>query len=326
MKNTKYIISLILVLSIAASFAFAACDTATTPPGHVCRHLCPICDKCTDATCDDPECEDKCTGHAEDNNGKPSDDGNQQQTPPSDNGNDDEQTTPPSSEEDENNPPSTGGEEDENNPPSTGGEDVPINPEVPTDSLTVTLLGLDVSGITTNFASSEAWTDYTRTLDGPAEGSRFYLPYGSLQMGSSLLFVSREGFKLVGWKCSEHEGVVHAPGENHPVTKAVTFTAVWQLKQASSDFDGIYVADEPFVVIWAGVTFIRLEIVGTTLVFYDEGGGEFQQIELDINGNVAVGTNGSFITFTLTLDGDTLTVSAKRNIGAAIVGVFTKQN
>ena len=31
---------------------------------HVCGHKCPTCGKCTDATCTDPVCAEKCPGHA----------------------------------------------------------------------------------------------------------------------------------------------------------------------------------------------------------------------------------------------------------------------
>ncbi len=33
------------------------------PETHTCKHVCPTCGKCTDATCQDPVCADKCPGH-----------------------------------------------------------------------------------------------------------------------------------------------------------------------------------------------------------------------------------------------------------------------
>ena len=41
-------------------------DGGTTPPTptHTCEHVCPTCGKCTDMTCADPACADKCQGHS----------------------------------------------------------------------------------------------------------------------------------------------------------------------------------------------------------------------------------------------------------------------
>ncbi len=33
------------------------------PETHTCKHVCPTCGKCTDSTCTDPVCKDKCQGH-----------------------------------------------------------------------------------------------------------------------------------------------------------------------------------------------------------------------------------------------------------------------
>lgn len=38
-------------------------EQATTPEEHVCESVCPLCGKCTDETCTDPVCADKCEGH-----------------------------------------------------------------------------------------------------------------------------------------------------------------------------------------------------------------------------------------------------------------------
>lgn len=54
----KKIISIVLVLILVCT-VLAACNT------HECQHQCLYCEKCTDATCKDKACQDKCEGHPE---------------------------------------------------------------------------------------------------------------------------------------------------------------------------------------------------------------------------------------------------------------------
>ncbi len=55
----KRLVALLLVLAmlVAIVTVAAACDK------HECKHVCETCGKCTDATCTDPACKDKCPGH-----------------------------------------------------------------------------------------------------------------------------------------------------------------------------------------------------------------------------------------------------------------------
>ncbi len=55
----KRLVALLLVLAMlfAVVTVIAACDK------HECKHVCETCGKCTDATCTDPACKDKCPGH-----------------------------------------------------------------------------------------------------------------------------------------------------------------------------------------------------------------------------------------------------------------------
>ncbi len=59
MTKSKKLMALLLVLAMlfAVVTVIAACDK------HECKHVCETCGKCTDATCTDPACKDKCPGH-----------------------------------------------------------------------------------------------------------------------------------------------------------------------------------------------------------------------------------------------------------------------
>ena len=61
MRKNKIVVLLLLATIFAFSMAFAACNIQEQ---HVCKHVCETCGKCTDATCTDPVCADKCPGHA----------------------------------------------------------------------------------------------------------------------------------------------------------------------------------------------------------------------------------------------------------------------
>ena len=60
--NTK-----VTATSTVANTVKAEISVAVTaePAPHVCGHVCPTCGKCTDNTCTDPVCADKCPGHGE---------------------------------------------------------------------------------------------------------------------------------------------------------------------------------------------------------------------------------------------------------------------
>lgn len=66
MKNVKNIFVVILMaVFVACMFSVAACSENTDPPTetHVCMHVCPVCGKCTDITCTNEVCKNKCEGH-----------------------------------------------------------------------------------------------------------------------------------------------------------------------------------------------------------------------------------------------------------------------
>ena len=56
--------SIAISLFIICLLFLVACDNSTP---HVCESKCPTCNKCTDLTCNDDACSDKCQGHEEDN-------------------------------------------------------------------------------------------------------------------------------------------------------------------------------------------------------------------------------------------------------------------
>ncbi|MCH5152055.1 MAG: hypothetical protein J1F65_05315 [Clostridiales bacterium] len=60
MTKTKKIVALLVV--VAMLFTFVAAIAACAEP-HECGHVCETCHKCTDATCEDKVCADKCEGH-----------------------------------------------------------------------------------------------------------------------------------------------------------------------------------------------------------------------------------------------------------------------
>lgn len=70
-KMKKVLAASALVLSVGASAALVGCVTPNKPgpddkDPHVCEHVCDECQKCTDLTCTDPVCSDKCEGHTPD--------------------------------------------------------------------------------------------------------------------------------------------------------------------------------------------------------------------------------------------------------------------
>ena len=61
MKKLWYLLT---VFIMAFGLCLAACDTsAPTPTPHECESECPTCGLCTDATCEEDACEEKCQGH-----------------------------------------------------------------------------------------------------------------------------------------------------------------------------------------------------------------------------------------------------------------------
>ena len=66
----KKILSLLLVLVLAVGVMTSCEDILSKIPGlggeqHTCESVCPDCNKCTDADCNDSACSDKCQGHHE---------------------------------------------------------------------------------------------------------------------------------------------------------------------------------------------------------------------------------------------------------------------
>ena len=69
MKKTKTLVALMLAVMFVLTIGLAACNQ------HVCGHVCPECGKCLDATCTDPACAQKCSGHGNnDDPNKPAED------------------------------------------------------------------------------------------------------------------------------------------------------------------------------------------------------------------------------------------------------------
>lgn len=192
-------------------------------------------------------------------------------------------------------------------------------------NVTVTLNGLDVSGVNHNLERFE-WNGTTREM-GPAEASRFYLPYGTLM--STHLSCERSGFVLTGWTCSVHEGVTHAPGSNHPITEDTTFTAQWKLDVGTTTFEGTYTATTALdISAWSGDSdevFVRAVVAGSKVTLYGADGYSKASNTLTFTGNTATGTLGTY-QLTLTLDGDTLTISVRRGNGEPQIGVFVLQS
>lgn len=318
----KTLLNLVVALLLITAVTFVACNPTETDPEHVCRHLCSVCNKCTDKTCSDPVCAVKCDGHPSTGGG------DDDTTPPTG----DEQTTPPTTDDDQQSTPPSTDDDEETTPPSTGGDDETGNNTKPDNggntTITVTLLELP-NAVTTNLESSFDWThdgNYFRQM-GQAEAASFYLPYARLTAMGKVMYVSLDGFKLTGWTCSEHEGVAHEAGENHPVTKDTTFTAQWESNlNVPTVFDGEYEATTPLdISYWADVIIVRVLIDGNTLELYDEKGFLYATIVLDIDGNTAKGDNGTSFSATLTLNGDTLTITVKRPIGSTTYeGTFVK--
>lgn len=60
MKQNYKWLNLLIGLCLALC-VFAGCNESVPP--HECGHVCPTCGKCTDETCDDPVCAEKCEGH-----------------------------------------------------------------------------------------------------------------------------------------------------------------------------------------------------------------------------------------------------------------------
>ena len=192
-------------------------------------------------------------------------------------------------------------------------------------NILVTLTGLNVSGVYSNLEINH-WEGscaegYTQQF---TSSYNFYLPNESSQF-ISVAYVAREGFVLVGWKCSIHNEI-HAPGSKHALTEDVTFEAQWKLDVGVTDFEGSYTATTPLDLSdWKLGPYVRATVSGRTLTLYDED-GDAKVVQLSVSGNTATGEQGLW-KYTLTLDGDTLTISVTRgSVGSPIVGVFTKRS
>ncbi len=62
MKNLAKLLIMLLSFVLCCS-AFVGCSIEANK--HVCQHVCSVCGKCQDETCDDPVCKDKCQGHSQ---------------------------------------------------------------------------------------------------------------------------------------------------------------------------------------------------------------------------------------------------------------------
>lgn len=62
---------LVSVLAFVCAFFVVGCDWGFSDyddpfnGSHTCESVCPICNKCTDQSCQDPACQDKCQGHGQ---------------------------------------------------------------------------------------------------------------------------------------------------------------------------------------------------------------------------------------------------------------------
>ena len=192
-------------------------------------------------------------------------------------------------------------------------------------NITVTLTGLNVSGVYSNLETNYWQGSYAEGYTQQFTSSyNFYLPSESSQF-ISVAYVARDGFILLGWKCSIHDEI-HEPATKHELTEDVTFEAVWKLDVGATDFEGNYVATTALDLSdWGWGPYVSATVSGRTLTLYDED-GEATVVQLSVKGSSATGEQGLW-KFTLTLDGDTLTISVTRGaVGAPIVGIFTKQN
>ncbi|MBR1954495.1 MAG: hypothetical protein IKC58_00040 [Clostridia bacterium] len=59
MKKTKLIIAVLLAVMMVTSVVLTACQQP-----HVCTNVCPICGKCTNESCTEEACAEKCEGHS----------------------------------------------------------------------------------------------------------------------------------------------------------------------------------------------------------------------------------------------------------------------
>ena len=193
--------------------------------------------------------------------------------------------------------------------------------------ITVTLKGLGgagISGVSTNLSTlgwkgsnAEGFTqDFTPS-------SNFALP-GETGQWNAVAQVSRSGFILVGWQCSE-DNVTHAPGTSHVLSQNVTFTAVWQQDTGTSSFDGSYDATTALdLTSWAQDLYVRAVISGRKLTLYTVSNETYVVENLTISGNTATGSN-AFFNFTLTLEGNNLTISVKRSgLNTVLEGKFSR--
>lgn len=190
-------------------------------------------------------------------------------------------------------------------------------------NITVTLTGLHWSGVYSNLANNYWEGSYAEGFTQQfTSASNFFLPSESSQF-TTVSYVARSSFILVGWQCSQHDEI-HAPGTKHELTEDVTFEAKWQFDDGKTDFDGTYTATTPLDLSDYGFgPYVRATISNKTLTLYDEDGGT-TQIQLSSAGNT--GTSGLW-TYTLKLEGDTLTISVTRGaVGQPMVGVFTRAN
>ena len=193
-------------------------------------------------------------------------------------------------------------------------------------NITVTLIGLDKSGVYSNLTRAGWEGDYQQGFTQQFTVSyRFFLP-GDSQEWASITYVARDGFKLEGWKCSIHEGVIHETNTQHELTEDVTFEAVWKLDLvADTDFEGSYqasVALDLSDVTGDPYKYISATIQGQTLTLVDDEGFS-TTVKLSVNGNTATGSS-AFVKYELTLDGDTLTITVTLRTNSA-TGTFVRQ-
>lgn len=193
-------------------------------------------------------------------------------------------------------------------------------------NITVTLTGLHWSGVESNLLTVGWQGTYAEGLTNTfTPSSNFSLP-GETAQWNAVAHVSRSGFILLGWYCAEHDEI-HAPGASHALSNDITFEAKWQQDTGTSTFDGTYVATTALdLTSWAQGIYVRAVLSGRKLTLYTADGETYVVDNLSISGNTATGTL-TFFTFTLKLEGDTLTISVKRG-GLATVheGTFTRQS
>lgn len=169
-------------------------------------------------------------------------------------------------------------------------------------TFTVTLAGLDVSGVTKSANFNDAYPESARY----SEVSKFTLP--SAQAGMFVAYVTRSGFTLTGWTSSA-DGQTYNPGAQVAITQNTTFTAVWESNDQPTfeAFAGVWVSETGIVVPGNVFDIKRITIANNTATFDDDGYGREATLTL-VNDHTAT-AKLTIYDVTLAIDEGTLTVT-----------------